>query len=38
MVKSRIATWKGYLRGRTLEELIPYASLLAIAALLFGFV
>lgn len=38
MVKSRIATWKGFLRGRTLEELIPYASLLAIAALLFGFV
>ena len=36
-VKSRIATWWSFIRGRSLEELVPYASLAIIAALLFGF-
>lgn len=34
---SRVATWWSSIRGRSLEELVPYASLAVIAALLFGF-
>lgn len=34
---SRISIWWAAVRGRSLQELIPYASLALIAALLFGF-
>jgi undecaprenyl-diphosphatase len=34
---SRITVWRSFIRGRSLEELVPYASLAIIAALLFGF-
>lgn len=34
---SRFAGWWSSMRGRSLEELVPYASLAIIAALLFGF-
>lgn len=34
---SRITVWRSFIRVRSLEELVPYASLAIIAALLFGF-
>jgi undecaprenyl-diphosphatase len=33
----RLAKWWSFIRGRKLEELVPYASVAIIAALLFGF-
>ena len=35
--KSRLAAWWSFIRGRKLEELVPYATVAIIAALLFGF-
>ena len=35
--KTRLSIWWSFIRGRKLEELVPYATVAIIAALLFGF-